>query len=171
MHKHVVSNLPRFSYILPPPPFLSFERCLIFFFFFQSIVTGQAPLRQEAERFRWTDQARLPQEGQDDQEDHPQNGVPEVQVQEAVRHQEMQALRARRNQEAKGSDLLLSEQLVQAWFCEKFVTLRSCFVKICVGGEGKCFGGLVHISLALVIFLMPSGLSFSRFSPLLFPFE
>merc|ERR1711991_189459 len=57
---------------------------------------GEAALRREAEGFRWSDEACLPQEGEDDEEDLAEAVVHEVQACEAVRDQALQALRAGR---------------------------------------------------------------------------
>ena len=54
---------------------------------------GLTPSRQ-AERLWWSDQARLPQEGQDYQEDRSPVGVQRVQAEEAASPEALQALRA-----------------------------------------------------------------------------
>ena len=57
-----------------------------------AVRAGQAALRREAEGLWWPDQARLPEEGQDDQEGRAPPRVQRVQVQDAARHQALQAL-------------------------------------------------------------------------------
>merc|ERR1719376_775371 len=66
--------------------------------------TGQASLRQKAVRIRGSDQARLPQEGQDHQKSGTEAGVHQVQGEEAAAVEEVQALRAGRRQEEEGTD-------------------------------------------------------------------
>jgi len=58
--------------------------------------TGQATIRPKTVRIRWSDQARLPQEGEDDEEGRLAARVHVVQVQASARPQALQALRARR---------------------------------------------------------------------------
>merc|ERR1711976_518247 len=64
-----------------------------------SILPGSTTIEPKAERLWWSDQAHLPQEGQDHQEDCAQDGNQLRQGQEEVRHHEanqaMQVLRAR----------------------------------------------------------------------------
>jgi hypothetical protein len=61
----------------------------------QSVIVrpGQAQIRPKAKGLRWSDQARLQEEGEDHKEDHTQNGVLRMQGQETDRPQEMQTLR------------------------------------------------------------------------------
>lgn len=57
--------------------------------------TGKATLRPQAVGLWWSDQARLPQEGQDYQEGRLAIGVRQVQDQGSTGSEAMQALRAR----------------------------------------------------------------------------
>merc|ERR1719189_1811035 len=66
--------------------------------------TLQTQVRSQAAGIRWSVQAHLEEEGQDHQEAGAEAGVHRVQVEESVPHQENQALRARRREEAKGTD-------------------------------------------------------------------
>merc|ERR1712097_26936 len=61
--------------------------------------TREAPLRPQAAGLRWSDQACVPQDGQDHQEDRAASGVCRVQVQIALRTQALQALRSCRQEE------------------------------------------------------------------------
>merc|ERR1712079_89635 len=65
-----------------------------------SLLPGSTTIYPKAERLWWSDQADLPQEGQDHQEDRVEDGNHLRQGQEEVRHHEadqaMQVLRARR---------------------------------------------------------------------------
>ena len=57
-----------------------------------AVCSGKAPIRPQAVRLRWSDQACLPQEGQDYQEGCVEVGVRKVQDQGAVIAEAMQAL-------------------------------------------------------------------------------
>lgn len=63
----------------------------------------QAAVRPEAVRFRWTDEARFPQEGEDHKEDLAAYGVQQVQAEVPARDQALQALRAWRPEEGARS--------------------------------------------------------------------
>lgn len=63
----------------------------------------QAAVRPEAVRFRWTDEARFPQEGEDHKEDLAAYGVLQVQAEVPARDQALQALRAWRPEEGARS--------------------------------------------------------------------
>ena len=52
----------------------------------------KAPLRSQTIWLWWSDQASIQEEGQNDKEDRTENGVHNVQEEEAGAHQEMQAL-------------------------------------------------------------------------------
>merc|ERR1712157_423521 len=73
--------------------------------------SGKTSLRQEAVRIRRTDQTRLPQEGQDHQEDRPQAGVPAMQNREHAAYQALQALRNWRREEEEGRIVPISHLL------------------------------------------------------------
>ena len=69
---------------------------------------GEATIRPQAVRLRWSNKARLPQEGQDDQEDCAAVGVRCLQDQDAISTEAMQALRTgvcgRRRRHEHGAD-------------------------------------------------------------------
>ena len=68
---------------------------------------GQAQIRRQAEGLRWTDQARLPQEGQDHEEGHAQARVHRLQAQKMQGHRQMQDFRPRQEGEHQGTGPLL----------------------------------------------------------------
>ena len=91
-------------------------RSLVVWLFFSR---RQAAVRPEAVRFRWPDQAGLPQEGEDHEEDLPAYGVHQVQAEVAARHQALQALRAWRDQEGAGPLRLGTLRAEPAFCCER----------------------------------------------------
>merc|ERR1712227_773934 len=88
--------------------------------------SGKASLRQEAVRIRWSDQARLPQEGQDDQEGRPPARVHRLQVQDADGSQALQALRAWWWQEAEGPGSYLLRYSLYCLLTVRLVSRMSC---------------------------------------------
>lgn len=76
----------------------------------------QAAVRPEAVRFRWTDEARFPQEGEDHKEDLSAYGVQQVQAEVPARDQALQALRAWRPEEGARS---LRLRVEPATLCER----------------------------------------------------
>ena len=66
---------------------------------------GKRRYDSEADGLRRPDEARLPQEGEDDEEDRAAARVQDVQGQEAAQDQAVQALRARREEEGDGPRL------------------------------------------------------------------
>lgn len=67
-----------------------------------SLRAGKASLRPQTIRLWWSDQARLPQEGKDNEEGCVKIGVHSVQVQDAITSEALQALRAWWRQKDKG---------------------------------------------------------------------
>ena len=57
---------------------------------------GKAPIRSQAVRLRWSDEARVPQEGEDNQEGRVETGVHSMQNEGTAKSEAMQAFRAGR---------------------------------------------------------------------------
>ncbi len=96
----------------------------------------KASLRSQTIRLWWSDQARLPQEGEDDKEGRIKIGVHSVQIQDAAPDQALQALRAWWRQKDEGCRLDIREShgaCLLAWvlmMCRSVISPLICSLRI-----------------------------------------